>query len=87
VAPPSSGRPNHNRLVPDRPRANSPSISNGEIWDIEVVPALNRIFIAGNFTSLANTISPTTTINQANLASYNYQTGLIDTSRRDRTDR
>ncbi|WP_107764742.1 beta strand repeat-containing protein [Nocardioides terrigena] len=77
---PSSGQPNHNRLVPDRPRTNTPRISNGEIWDIEVVPALNRVFIAGNFTSLANTISPTTTINQAGLASYNYQTGLIDTS-------
>ncbi len=66
-----TGQPNHNRLVPDRPRTNTPRISNGEIWDIEVVPALNRVFIAGNFTSLANTISPTTTINQAGLASYN----------------
>ncbi len=72
--------PGHNRLVPDKPRTNTPRISNGEIWDIEVVPSLNRVFIAGNFTSLANTISPTTTINQAGLASYNYQTGLIDTS-------
>ncbi len=71
--------PGHNRLVPDRPRTNTPRISNGEIWDIEVVPSLNRVFIAGNFTSLANTIGPTTTINQAGLASYNYQTGLIDT--------
>ncbi|WP_457205393.1 PKD domain-containing protein [Nocardioides sp. P5_C9_2] len=77
---PSSGQPNHNRLVPDQPRANTPRISNGEIWDIEVVPSLNRVFIAGNFTSLANTVTPTTTINQAGLASYNYQTGLIDTS-------
>ncbi|KRF04711.1 hypothetical protein ASG88_21115 [Nocardioides sp. Soil777] len=80
VALPSSGQPNHNRLVPDRPRTNTPRISNGEIWDIEVVPALNRVFIAGNFTSLANTISPTTTITQAGLASYNYQTGLVDTN-------
>lgn len=72
--------PGHTRLVPDVPRNNMPRISNGEIWDIEVVPQLNRVFIAGSFTSLANTISPTTTINQAGLASYNYQTGLIDTS-------
>jgi PKD repeat protein len=72
--------PGHTHLVPDKPRTNTPRISNGEIWDIEVIPSLNRVFIAGSFTSLANTISPTTTINQANLASYNYQTGLIDTS-------
>lgn len=72
--------PGHTRLVPNVPRDNMPRISNGEIWDIEVVPQLNRVFIAGSFTSLANTISPTTTINQAGLASYNYQTGLIDTS-------
>ena len=71
--------PGHTRLVPDRPRTNTPLISGGEIWDIEVIPQLNRVFIAGNFTSLANTVSPTTTINQANLASYNLTTGLIDT--------
>jgi PKD repeat protein len=75
-----SNVPGHTHLVPDKPRNNTPRISNGEIWDIEVIPSLNRVFIAGSFTSLANTISPTTTINQANLASYNYQTGLIDTS-------
>ena len=73
-------KPGHGtRLVPDKPRANTPRISNGEIWDIEVVPQLNRVFIAGNFTSLANTVSPTTTVNQAGLASYNLTTGLIDT--------
>ena len=72
--------PGHDRLVPDRPRANTPRINDGEIWDIEVIPSLNRVFIAGNFTSLANTISPTTTINQVGLASYNLQTGLIDTN-------
>lgn len=72
--------PGHTRLVPDRPRTNTPRISNGEIWDIEVVPQLNRVFIAGNFTSIANTVSPTTTINQPGLASYNMTTGLIDTS-------
>ena len=33
------------------------------------MPQLNRVFIAGSFTSIANTIAPTTTINQANLAS------------------
>jgi PKD repeat protein len=71
--------PGHTHLVPDKPRNNTPRISNGEIWDIEVVPQLNRVFIAGSFTSIANTVSPTTTINQASLASYNLTTGLIDT--------
>ncbi len=75
-----SNVPGHTRLVPDKPRNNTPRISNGEIWDIEVIPSLNRVFIAGSFTSIANTIAPTTTINQANLASYNLTTGLIDTS-------
>jgi large repetitive protein len=72
--------PNHTRLVPAVPRKNTPRISNGEIWDIEVVPQLNRVFIAGSFTSIANTVNPTTTVNQRYLASYNYNTGLIDTS-------
>jgi large repetitive protein len=72
--------PGHTHVVPDKPRANTPRISNGEIWDIEVVPTLNRVFIAGNFTSAANTVAPTTTINQAGLLSYNLTTGLIDTS-------
>ncbi|GAB6985657.1 PKD domain-containing protein [Nocardioides pyridinolyticus] len=80
VSTPGAGVPGHTRLVPDRPRANTPRISNGEIWDIEVVPQLNRVFIAGSFTSLANTVAPTTTINQAGLASYNLTTGLIDTN-------
>lgn len=80
VAPPSSGQPNHNRLVPDRPRTDTPRISDGEIWDIEVVPALNRVFIAGNFTSIQNnTGTNTTTYQQAGLASYNLNTGLVDT--------
>ena len=75
----TQGVPGHNRLVPDRPRTNTPRINNGEIWDIEVVPSLNRVFIAGNFTNLQNTTGNTAVINQAGLASYNYQTGLIDT--------
>ena len=82
VTPPTSGgQPNHNRLVPETPRNNTPRILNGEIWDIEVVPSLNRVFIAGNFTQLQNTTGANTaTINQSGLASYNYQTGLIDTA-------
>jgi large repetitive protein len=72
--------PGHTRLVPDKPRTDTPRISNGEIWDIEVVPQLNRVFIAGSFTSIQNnTATNTTTYNQANLASYNLTTGLVDT--------
>ena len=58
--------PGHTRLVPDKPRNNTPRISTGEIWDMEVVGTGNaaRVFIAGNFTSAANTINPTTTVNQ-----------------------
>ncbi|GAA1478315.1 hypothetical protein GCM10009623_27610 [Nocardioides aestuarii] len=81
VAPVLTGQPNHNRLVPDRPRTDTPRISNGEIWDIEVVPSLNRVFIAGSFTSIQNnTATNTTTYNQAGLASYNLNTGLVDAS-------
>ena len=79
TAPPATSL-GHTRLVPDKPRTNTPRISSGEIWDIEVVPQLNRVFIAGGFTSLANTVAPTTTINQPYLASYNLNTGLIDTN-------
>ena len=78
VATPNT--PGHTRLVPDRPRANTPVISAGEIWDIEVVPQLNRVFIAGGFTSAANSVAPTTTVNQPYLLSYNLTSGLIDTN-------
>ena len=66
--------PGHTGLVPSVPRKDTPRISNGEIWDMEVVG--NRVFIAGSFTSLANTIAPTATINQRYLASYNINTGF-----------
>jgi hypothetical protein len=70
--------PGHTALVPSKPRTNTPRISNGEIWDIEVVPQLNRVFIAGTFTSIQNTIGNTAPLDQRYLASYNYDTGLID---------
>ena len=55
-----------------------PKISTGEIWDIEVVG--NRVFIAGNFTSIQNQRpGNTTTYQQAGIASYNLTTGLVDT--------
>ena len=55
-----------------------PKISNGEIWDIEVVG--NRVFIAGSFTTIQNQRSDnTTTYTRDGFASYNMNTGLVDT--------
>jgi large repetitive protein len=82
AAPPAGAAqpaPGHTGLVPSTPRTNTPRISSGEIWDIEVVG--QRVFIAGTFSSLQNTTGANTApVNQRFLASYNYQTGLIDTS-------
>jgi PKD repeat protein len=80
AAPPAGAAqpaPGHTGLVPSTPRTNTPRISTGEIWDIEVVG--QRVFIAGTFSSLQNTTGNTAVVNQRYLASYNYQTGLIDT--------
>jgi hypothetical protein len=80
AAPPAGAAqpaPGHTGLVPSTPRTNTPRISTGEIWDIEVVG--QRVFIAGTFSSLQNTTGNTAVVNQRFLASYNYQTGLIDT--------
>jgi PKD repeat protein len=71
--------PGHTKLVPSTPRTNVPIISNGEITDLEYIG--NRIFIAGTFTSIKNNTSTNKTVyNQAYLASYNIDTGLVDTS-------
>jgi len=81
AAPPAGAAqpaPGHTGLVPSTPRTNTPRISTGEIWDIEVVG--QRVFIAGTFSSLQNTTGNTAVVNQRFLASYNYQTGLIDTA-------
>jgi hypothetical protein len=69
--------PEHTGLVPRTPRVNTPRISGGEIWDIEVVGS--RVFIAGSFTSIANKTGDTTPVPQRYLASYDYQTGRVDT--------
>src|SRR3712207_4387321 len=68
--------PRHASLVPEEPRVDTPLISDGEIWDIEVVG--NRVFIAGTFTSIANRGGAT--ISQASLAAYDINTGLVDTT-------
>ena len=54
-----------------------PKISNGEIWDLEVVG--NRVFVAGTFTSIQNQrTGNTTTYTRDGLASYSLTTGLVD---------
>lgn len=81
AAPPADAAqpvPGHTGLVPSTPRTNTPRISTGEIWDIEVVG--QRVFIAGTFSSLQNTTGNTAVVNQRFLASYNWSTGLIDTA-------
>ena len=81
AAPPADAAqpvPGHTGLVPSTPRTNTPRISTGEIWDIEVVG--QRVFIAGTFSSLQNTTGTTAVVNQRFLASYNWSTGLIDTA-------
>ena len=68
----------HTALVPETPRTDMPKISNGEIWDIEIVGT--RVFIAGSFTTIQNRRSTNnTTYTQRGLASYNLTTGLVDT--------
>jgi PKD repeat protein len=82
AAPPAGAAqpaPGHAGLVPSTPRTNTPRISSGEIWDIEVVGS--RVFVAGTFSSLQNTTGTNTgPVYQRYLASYNLNTGLIDTS-------
>jgi hypothetical protein len=66
--------PGHSRLVPDTPRTDTARITNGEIWDMEVVGT--RVFIAGSFTSIANVGEAA--VAQASLAAYDINTGRID---------
>ncbi len=69
--------PGHTRLVPDTPRTNQPTITSGEIWDIEVVG--NRVYVAGTFSSIRQPNNGTV-INQSYLAAYNWSTGQVDTA-------
>lgn len=69
--------PGHTGLVPDTPRTNQPTITSGEIWDIEVVG--NRVYVAGTFSSIRQPNNGAV-INQSYLAAYNWSTGQVDTS-------
>ena len=75
AAQPATG---HTRLVPEKPRTDMPRISDGRILDIEVIG--NRVFVAGTFTSIANTTGATAPVAQRYLAAYDIDTGRIDTS-------
>jgi hypothetical protein len=71
--------PGHTALAPQTPRTNVPRITAGEITDLEYIG--NRVFIVGTFTQIQNnTGGNSTTYNQPYLASYNLNTGLVDTS-------
>jgi PKD repeat protein len=70
--------PNHTALAPQTPKANMPRITTGEIWDIEYIGS--NVYIAGTFGSIQNnTATNTTSYNQPSLASYNIDTGLVNT--------
>ncbi len=69
--------PGHTRLVPDAPRTNQPTITDGEIWDIEVVG--QRVYVAGSFTSIRQPNNGAV-VNQPFLAAYNWNTGQVDTA-------
>ena len=76
----------HTTLPPETPRTDYPKITTGEITDLEYIG--NRVFIAGSFTSIANNKSNNkTSYTQRYLASYNLDTGLVDTAFRPTFDR
>ncbi|MEI2808869.1 MAG: PKD domain-containing protein [Nocardioides sp.] len=71
--------PGHTAIVPDKPRTNTPRISGGEIWDIASIG--NKVYIVGGFSSIQNNASGnTTTYTRNQIASYDINTGLVDTA-------
>ncbi len=78
TATPSPGTepPGHESLVPDTPRTDQPEITDGEIWDIEVVGT--RVYVAGDFTSIRQPNNGAV-VDQAGLAAYDWNTGEVDT--------
>lgn len=70
--------PGHTTLVPDTADATMPRITEGEIWDIEVIG--DTAYVVGGFSQLQNNApGNTTTVPQALLAAFDLRTGLIDT--------
>ena len=71
--------PGHTQIVPEAPRTNTPLISDGEIWDIEVVG--NRAFYVGSFSGVRNNApGNTTSYSQSQIVAFNLDTGLVDAS-------
>jgi PKD repeat protein len=69
--------PGHTVEVSDTVRTNLPRITAGEITDLEYIG--DRIYVVGGFTSIRNNAGTnTTSYNQARLAAFNLQTGLVD---------
>jgi PKD repeat protein len=68
--------PGHTRIAYDVPRNNTPRVTTGDITDLEYIG--NRVFVVGNFTSVQNRGTNTTTYNQPSLFSFNLDTGLVD---------
>jgi large repetitive protein len=69
--------PGHTVEVSDTVRTNLPRITAGEITDLEYIG--DRIYVVGGFTSIRNNAGTnTTSYNQAWLAAFNLQTGLVD---------
>jgi large repetitive protein len=69
--------PGHTVEVADTVRTNLPRITAGEITDLEYIG--DRIYVVGGFTSIRNNAGTnTTSYNQAWLAAFNLQTGLVD---------
>ena len=69
-------KPGHTRIAYDVPRTNTPLVTSGDITDLEYIG--NRIYVAGNFTSVRNRGTSTTTYNQPSLFAFNLDTGLVD---------
>lgn len=74
---PANPAPGHTQIVPETPRTNVPLISDGEIWDIEVIG--NRAFYVGSFSSVRNNApGNTTSYAQRQIVAFNLDTGLVD---------
>ena len=72
-------KPGHTRVVPRTVSQTMPRITQGEIWDLEVVGT--KVYVAGNFASAQNrTANNTSTVNQGQLLKFDLGTGLIDTA-------
>ncbi|MCB0905854.1 MAG: PKD domain-containing protein [Nocardioidaceae bacterium] len=68
--------PGHTAVVPDIVAKNMPKITTGEIEDLEYIG--DTVYVAGGFSSIANTTGGNTSYNQRFLASFNLTTGLVN---------